>query len=107
MLASAVPVRSAAAVCQVVDGDMPWLKLVAAAFTSEPGRVAVLVSTTTPAGAVVAASPGSGVAANTLLSALLARFGGRGGGKADLAQGGGLSGSPDAIVAAARTMLSG
>jgi alanyl-tRNA synthetase len=106
LLAAAEPVRSAAAVCQVVGGDMTWLKLLAAALTSEPGRVAVLVSNEMPAGAVVAASPDSGVAAHKLLAELLARFGGRGGGKADLAQGGGLSGSPQAIVGAARTILS-
>jgi alanyl-tRNA synthetase len=106
MLATSETVRSAAAACQVVDGDMTWLKLLAAAFTSAPGRIAVLVSKVTPAVAVVAASPDSGVAAHKLLSELIDRFGGRGGGKADLAQGGGLSGSPDAIVAAARTILS-
>jgi alanyl-tRNA synthetase len=105
LLATAERVRSGVAVCQVVEGDMTWLKLLAAAFTTEPGRVAVLVSKDTPAGVVVAASADTGVAANKLLGQLLARFGGRGGGKADLAQGGGMSGPAEDVVAEARTAI--
>jgi alanyl-tRNA synthetase len=86
------------AVCRVVDGDMHWLKLLATELVSEPGRVAVLVSKETPPGVVVAVSPDAGIAANKLLGQLLTRFGGRGGGKADLAQGGGLNASADAVV---------
>jgi len=37
--------------------------------------------------------------------ALVARFGGKGGGKSDLAQGGGLIGDSAALVAAAREIL--
>jgi alanyl-tRNA synthetase len=107
MVATAEPVPSGIAACQVVDGDLPWLKLLAAAFTSGPGRVAVLVSRETPPGVIVAASPDVGVQANKLLGDLLALFGGRGGGKADLAQGGGLSAPPEAVVASARTILAG
>jgi alanyl-tRNA synthetase len=105
MLATAERVRSAVAVCRVVDGDMAWLKLLAAAFTAEPGRVAVLVSKAAPAVVVVAASPDTGIAANTLLAQLLERFGGRGGGKADFAQGGSLDGRPEDVVAAARSVV--
>ena len=105
MLATADRVRSGVAVCRVVDGDMTWLKQLAAAVTTEPGRVAVLVSKQTPAGVVVAASSGTGIAANQLLAQLLVRFGGRGGGKADLAQGGGLAGVPEDVVAAVRTVI--
>jgi len=42
-----------------------------------------------------------------VLGALIERFGGRGGGKADLAQGGGLSGNLADICAAARGLLRG
>jgi alanyl-tRNA synthetase len=41
-----------------------------------------------------------------VLKALTAEFGGKGGGKPDLAQGGGLAGDPAAILAAARRALS-
>jgi alanyl-tRNA synthetase len=103
MLPFAEPIRSGVAVCRVVDGDMTWLKLLATEFASEPGRVAVLVSNQEPAGVVVATSPDTGVAANKLLAQLLTRFGGRGGGKSDLAQGGGLNSSPETVVAEAAT----
>ena len=107
MVASAERMRFGVAVCQVVEGEMPWLKLLAASITAEPGRVAVLVSKETPAGVIVAASPDTGVQANALLGELLSRFGGRGGGKADLAQGGGLGGPPENVAAAARTVIAG
>jgi len=105
MEASADRMGQTLAVCRVVEGDMAWLKLLAAAFTARPGRVAVLVSRESPPGVVVAASPDTGVAANTVLARLTASFGGRGGGKADLAQGGGLNAPPDAVVEAARSEI--
>jgi alanyl-tRNA synthetase len=107
LLPFAQRIRSGVAVCRVVEGDMTWLKLLATEFMSEPGRVAVLVSKETPPSVVVAASPDTGVAANELLAELLARFGGRGGGKSDLSQGGGLNGSPEAVAAAAAAVLAG
>jgi alanyl-tRNA synthetase len=105
MLPFAEPIRSGVAVCRVVDGDMAWLKLLATEFASEPGRVAVLVSNQAPAGVIVATSPDTGVAANKVLAQLLTRFGGRGGGKSDLAQGGGLNSSPETVVAEAATVV--
>ena len=45
------------------------------------------------------------VDAAAVLKALVARFGGKGGGKPDLAQGGGLTGSLGEIVDAARDLL--
>jgi alanyl-tRNA synthetase len=107
MVAAADRVRFGAAVCQVVEGDMAWLKQLALAITSEPGRVAVLASKESPAGIVVAASADTGIQANALLAELLAKFGGRGGGKPDLAQGGGLGAAPETVVAAARTVITG
>ena len=103
--AGADPVGQALAVCRVIDGDMAWLKLLAAQFTARPGRIAVLVSKESPVGVVVAASPDTGVAANSVLARLTATYGGRGGGKADLAQGGGLDAAPETVVAAARGLI--
>jgi alanyl-tRNA synthetase len=105
MEALAEPVGRALAVCRVVDGDMAWLKLLAAEFTARPGRIAVLVSKESPAGVVVAASADAGVAANAVLARLTAAYGGRGGGKADLAQGGGLGAAPETVVEAARSVI--
>jgi alanyl-tRNA synthetase len=42
-----------------------------------------------------------------VLRALTARFGGRGGGRAELAQGGGLSGNVEDMIAAVRDVLYG
>jgi alanyl-tRNA synthetase len=45
------------------------------------------------------------VDANAVLQQLVGQFGGRGGGKRELAQGGGLTGSVEEIVSAARAIL--
>jgi alanyl-tRNA synthetase len=105
MEASADRVGQALAVCRVLEGDMSWFKLLAAAFTARPGRIAVLVSKESPAGVVVAASPDTDVAANSVLAHLTTSFGGRGGGKADLAQGGGLTADPEAVVECAWNLI--
>ena len=47
----------------------------------------------------------AGLDAGAALKALVAQFGGKGGGKPDLAQGGGLNASSDALVTAARKLL--
>jgi alanyl-tRNA synthetase len=95
-------------VAHVLDGwDPPGLKAVASSMVGQ-GRVAVaLIGTSSPIAAVVARSAGVAIDANAVLQQLLARFGGRGGGKADLAQGAGLIGDPQAIGAAARELLGG
>lgn len=93
-------------VLEALDGwDAHGLKAMAVAAAQEPGVVVVLFSTTAPAIAVVARHADSGVDAGALLKALVTKFGGQGGGKADLAQGGGLNGSTDAFIGAARELL--
>ena len=91
---------------QVIDGwDAAGLKAIASAMTGS-GRAAVaLVSASSPAFVVVARSGGVAADAGAVLKQLLARFGGRGGGKPDLAQGGGLVGDPAEIAAFARELL--
>ncbi len=66
-----------------------------------------MFSTTIPALAVIARAADLPVDAAAVLKALVARFGGKGGGKPDLAQGGGLGGDGGALVAAARELLAG
>ena len=62
-------------------------------------------SATAPALVVVARAADVAVDAAAVLKALVARFGGKGGGKPDLAQGGGLTGDVSEIIAVARAML--
>jgi alanyl-tRNA synthetase len=92
-------------VMKAIDADANGLKGLASAVTAHPGLIAVLISTTTPALIVIARSPDVDVRANEILSALTTTFGGRGGGKPDLAQGGGLNGAPEDILATARRLI--
>jgi alanyl-tRNA synthetase len=79
-------------VVEAPDGfDAAGLKsLAAAATTTDPGLAVALFTRVQPAQAVVAAGTASGVDASAVLKTLIAQFGGKGGGKKELAQGGGL-----------------
>jgi alanyl-tRNA synthetase len=93
-------------IVRVLDGwDPVGLKAIAAALVAEPATAVALVSSAQPAFAVVARSGDVTIDANQVLRQLLERFGGRGGGKSDLAQGGGLNGDPQAIAIAAGELL--
>jgi alanyl-tRNA synthetase len=92
-------------VLRALDADADVLKTLAAAVVSRGGFIIVLVSAARPALAVVARSPDIGVSSNQILARLTARFGGRGGGKSDLAQGGGLDAPAEAILAEVRALL--
>jgi alanyl-tRNA synthetase len=87
---------------QAVDADANGLKSLAMSIAQKPGYIVVLTSTARPALIVVARSPDVDVAANRIVAGLIAAFGGRGGGKADIAQGGGLDGNSDSILDRAR-----
>jgi alanyl-tRNA synthetase len=91
----------------VPDLDAVALKAMAAAAAATPGAAVVLFSTASPALVVVACHPAAGVDAGATLKALVGQFGGKGGGRPDLAQGGGLNAAPEALVSAARELLSG
>ena len=112
LAAAAEPIRLSGAtpeavrlVAQVIDGDANGLKALATAIAARPGHLVVLVSSSTPVLAVVARSADISLPASRLLASLNAIFGGRGGGKPDFAQGGGLAGSPESVLAAARAEL--
>jgi alanyl-tRNA synthetase len=64
-----------------------------------------LFTAASPALVVVASHPTAGLDAGATLKALVTQFGGRGGGKPDLAQGGGLNAPSDALVTAAKKLL--
>lgn len=93
-------------VARVLDGwDAPGLKAIAASIAATPGACAAVLSSTSPALVVIARAADVPVDAGAVLKALVAQFGGKGGGKADLAQGGGLTGDINAIVEAAHAAL--
>lgn len=94
-------------VCRVIDGrDAAALKSLAQAVVSRPGHVVVLVGASRPAVVVAARSADVTVDANHLVKSLLVRFGGKGGGRPEGAQGGGLEADPAAIQQAAYEILS-
>ena len=98
------PIR---AVIAPVDGwDQNGLKLLTTAITARPGHVAALVSAASPFAAVVARAPDVTIDCALILKKLIERFGGKGGGRPDLAQGGGLQGNADEIVRLAREIIS-
>ena len=92
-------------VARVVDADANGLKTLATAVCAAGGFVVVLVSAASPSLVVVARSSNVTLAAQQLVAALVAQFGGRGGGRPELAQAGGLVGPPDAIVARAKELV--
>jgi alanyl-tRNA synthetase len=95
-------------VVQALEGwDAAGIKAIASSLSTERGVVAVLVSAGSPVAVVVARSQDVTLDSSKALRTLLDRFGGRGGGRSELAQGAGLVGKIDDILAAARELLSG
>jgi alanyl-tRNA synthetase len=92
-------------VARAVDADANGLKALATAIVAKPGFLVVLVSSSTPALAVIARSADVNVSAQKLLASLMAEFGGRGGGRPEMAQGGGLGASADAILSRVRAAI--
>ena len=89
------------------DADANVLKTMAQTVAARPGHVAVLLSDTPPLSIVVARASDVSVDAAGLLKALIARFGGKGGGRPEMAQGGGLSAQAADVLAAAREAVGG
>ena len=90
------PVRLVAAALEGWDPNA--LKSIAAAIATRPGHVAALFSAPAPSAAVVARAPDAAVDCAAMLRRVLERFGGKGGGRPEMAQGGGLQGSPEEFV---------
>ena len=103
LLALATTPESGGIVAAVIDGwEVTGLRAIASSLIARgPVRVA-LATAGEPVSLVVAQSmPGSNSAAD-VVARLTARFGGRGGGNAELAQAGGLTGPARAILELAR-----
>jgi alanyl-tRNA synthetase len=85
--------------------DAGALKLMAQTIVARHGHVAVLLSQDPPLSIVVARAADVPVDASQLLKALTGRFGGKGGGRPEMAQGGGLDAPAGTVVTAARALL--
>ena len=92
-------------VAAVLPGwDAAGLKTIASRIVERPGYVAVLVSSPAPAAVVVARAPDVPLDASAILRALVGRHGGKGGGRPELAQGGGVTGDAQAVLQSAREL---
>jgi len=85
--------------------DANGLKAIATHIVAQANAAVALFSTASPHPVVIARSPGMPLDATAVLGDLVASFGGRGGGKADLAQGGGLVGNLSDIMRVVRQLL--
>ena len=106
LLAEAEPIGGTRVVLRSLDGwDATGLRTIATALTARDGTVAVLLSSSSPFAAAVARSAGVALDANQVLKGMTASYGGRGGGKPDLAQGAGLAGDLATILETARMAI--
>jgi alanyl-tRNA synthetase len=95
-------------VVATLDGwDQNGLKGIATAIASRPGLVAALFGGPPPYAVVLARSADRTTDCGAILKQLTAMFGGKGGGRPELAQGGGLQGDPKAIADQIRILLRG
>ena len=94
-------------IVEAIEGwDAQGIKAIATAITAaDANAVVALFTTTKPAQVVVARGSASPIDAGAVLKQLAAKFGGKGGGKPDLAQGGGLDAPSSEIVAYARELF--
>lgn len=105
LAASAVAAPKGRLVVQALESDAAGLKALAAAVAAKRGYLVVLVSAWRPALLVVARSEDVDVAANRVVAEMTSKFGGRGGGRPDLAQAGGLDADPATILQEAKSFL--
>lgn len=102
----ASPMAGATVAVEALDGwDAGGLKTIATAIAERPGHAAILIGGPAPLSLVVARAADVGIDAAAIVRALTARFGGKGGGRPELAQAGGLNASSDEVIATARSLL--
>ncbi len=106
LAARAEQTGNGSAIIAALDGwDQQGLKMIASAIASRPGHLAALFSVPAPSAVVIARAADVNVDSGSLLKKLIERFGGKGGGRPELAQGGGLQGSADEVIAFVRSQL--
>jgi alanyl-tRNA synthetase len=94
---SAEDLNGSTIVARVLDKDQAGLKQLAQATAADDGPAALLISAARPAAVVIARGRECAIDANAVLKSIVARFGGKGGGRPELAQGGGIDADPEAI----------
>jgi alanyl-tRNA synthetase len=102
----AEPRGAARIVVAALEGwDANGLKMIASAVAGRPGHIAALFSLPRPSAVVIARAPDAAVDCAAALERLTARFGGKGGGRSDLAQGGGLEATAEDLVGYVRSLF--
>src|SRR5437667_3091531 len=101
------PVTDGLAVAVFKNRGIEKLKMIATKICARPNTVALLADEGDQLRVVFARSADSTVDVAALLKKTLERFGGRGGGRPNLAQGGGLTGSADEILNFAQDLSRG
>jgi alanyl-tRNA synthetase len=103
---AAAAVGSARLVSAALPGwDANGLKTIAARIAERPGHAAVLVGGPSAWPIVVARAQDVAFDSGALLKALVERHGGKGGGRPELAQGGGLTAPSAEVLQSARTLI--
>jgi alanyl-tRNA synthetase len=107
-LLAATPPADRRVIAEVYDGwDVNGLKTIASSLIARDPVAVALVGSGPQPFVVVGCAPSLGLDAAAVLRQVTSRFGGRGGGRADLAQAGGLTGNAAEIAAFARDALAG
>jgi len=102
--AAQFPLDDGFAVAAFKNRSIEKVKMLASKISLRPGTVALLADEGEQLRVVFARSPESTVDVSGVLKRTLERFGGRGGGRPNLAQGGGLTGSPAEVLQFAKDL---
>jgi len=106
LAATGEKVGAVTVVAAAVSGwDANGLKKLGSRIAAGPGVLAALITSESPSAVVVSRSSEVPIDAGVVLEKLIDRFGGKGGGKGPMAQGGGLTGGMQEILVFARDVL--
>jgi alanyl-tRNA synthetase len=106
LVSTAEDAGAARLVLAIMPGwDAAGLKTIAASVAERPGHAAVLVSDPPPLALVVARAADVAIDSGAVLRQLVERHGGKGGGRPELAQGGGLTAPARDVLQSAREIL--
>lgn len=102
---AAVDVGGTRWVFHQAEGDAGDLKVLAQAIVERPGVAVVLAASAQPTLVVVARAADVQLSCDALVRAIATAFGGRGGGRPEIAQAGGLAASASDVLARARALV--